>query len=307
VILPLVPSIDMTYLEAKVICVDGVVAGCKFALEVGIFLDNKEKFFMKTLCTICIFVAGFFLLGSGSLFAQENVPPEVLGGADLPNPLGVGVTFYNQNQPYQTESLYVEFPGLDQSLLQNLDVENETTTFHLRLDYWLLPFINVFGIVGNIDSSTKVALSSVDLGPYVPVTLTDLKIDLDGTVYGGGLVAAYGGKKWFGTVAYQLTETNLENANSSISAWVLTPKAGLRFKKGAAWVGAMYQNAQEEHGGIFNLEGVGDVPYDVKLKEQKPWNFVVGGTYGFSKHWLVTAQAGFGDRMSALGMVEYRF
>ena len=104
-----------------------------------------------------------------------------------------------------------------------------------------------------------------------------------------------------------MTGTSLNDTVSSVSAWVLTPQAGMRFKRGAAWVGAMYQNAQEELDGIYNIEGVGDVTYDVKLKEQAPWNFLVGGSYGFSKHWLVTAQAGLGDRMSALGMVEYRF
>jgi predicted porin len=239
------------------------------------------------------------------LQAQENIPSEIEPGIDLPNPLGIGMTFYNQNQPYQTESLYVEVPGLDQGLLQGLAVENETTTLHLRLDYWLMPFINVFGIVGSIDSSTEVALSSVDLG--MPMSLNDLKISMDGTVYGGGLVLAYGTRKVFGTLAYQLTETSLNEANSSVSAWVLTPKAGLRFKRGAAWVGGMYQNAEENHAGIHDIEGVGKVSYEVQLREQAPWNFVVGGTYGFSKHWLLTAQAGLGDRMSALGMVEYRF
>ena len=260
---------------------------------------------MIKLITVCAAVVGFSLLASVPLQAQENVPPEVARGIDLPNPLGVGMTFYNQNQPYQTESLAVEFPGLDQSLLQDLAVENETTTLHLRLDYWLMPFLNVFGIVGSIDSSTEVALSSVDLG--MPLSLNDHKINMDGTVYGGGLVLAYGGRKVFGTVAYQLTETNLDESSSSVSAWVLTPKAGWRFKHGAAWVGGMYQNAEENHSGIYDIQGVGDVPYQVQLREQAPWNFVVGGTYGFSKHWLVTAQAGLGDRMSALGMVEYRF
>lgn len=261
---------------------------------------------MKNLIAVLVVGIGFLLLGSAQLQAQDNATPDGLRGIELPNPLGVGVTFYNQNQPYQTESMSLQLPpGLDTSGLKNLEVDNETTTLHARVDYWLLPFLNIFGIVGSIDSSTKVALSNVDLG--VPMQLDDLNIDMDGTVYGGGLVAAYGGRKWFGTLAYQLTETNLKEANSSVSAWVLTPKAGMRFKRGAAWVGAMYQNAQEEHGGVYDIPQVGDVTYEVKLHEQHPWNFVLGGNYGFSEHWLVTAQAGFGDRMSALGMFEYRF
>lgn len=260
---------------------------------------------MKILQLALVLVFGITLLGATQLNAQDTPQSGGMHGVELPNPLGVGVTYYNQNQPYQSESMNVQFPGLDSSLLQDLKIENETSTLHLRVDYWLLPFLNVFGVLGSIDSSTEIGLSSVDLG--MPLRLDDLKVNLDGTVYGAGLVLAFGGQKWFGTFAYQFNETSLDEINSSVSAWVLTPKVGLRFRRGAAWVGAMYQNAQEEHEGLFDVPQVGEVTYQVKLHEEHPWNFVAGGSYGFSKHWLLTAQGGVGDRMSVLGMVEYRF
>ena len=41
-------------------------------------------------------------------------------------------------------------------------------------------------------------------------------------MYGGGATLAFGGKGWFATLTYDLTETDLDVATSSVSAWVVT-------------------------------------------------------------------------------------
>ncbi len=250
----------------------------------------------------CVLLAGFLLLGTVPAAAQSN---RSLRGVEIPNPLGIGLTFYNQTQPYEIESLEVEFPGLDPSLLEGFDVENETLSTHLRLDYWVLPFLNVFGLVGQIETKTTVDLGGLDIG--LPVEINDLVVDTEGTVYGLGLVLAVGGEKWFATLAYDYTETDLDVATSSVSASVITPKVGLRLKRGAVWVGTMYQRAEEEHRGTFDLPFVGPVPFHVKLREKESWNYQIGATAGLSEHWVLILQGGFGKRQSALATIEYRF
>jgi hypothetical protein len=249
-----------------------------------------------------ILVVGFFLVGPTQLHAQSS---RSLRGVEIPNPLGLGLTFYNQTQPYEIETLELDFPGLDPALLEGFAVDNETTSYHLRLDYWLLPFLNIFGLVGEIDSRTTVSLEGLDIG--LPVPINDLKVDIDGTVYGVGVVLAVGGEGWFATVAYDYTETDLDVATSSVKAQVLTPKIGLRLSRGAIWIGAMYQTAEEEHEGTFDLPFVGPIPFHVTLREAEPWNYVIGGTAGLGEHWVVILQGGFGDRNSALATIEYRF
>jgi hypothetical protein len=250
-------------------------------------------------------VVGFLLLTPATVGAQDADPSGGLRGIKIPNPLGLGLSFYNQTQPYQIESLEVMFPGLDPSLLQDFEVANETTSYHIRLDYWVLPFLNIFGLVGNIDSSTTIGLSDLDIG--LPIQIDDFKANLDGTVYGAGLVLAYGGEKWFTTLAYSITETDLDVADSSVSAWVLEPRLGLRLSRGAVWIGAMYQRAEEEHRGVFDLPFVGEIPFHVKLRELEPWNFVLGGTAALGDHWVLILQGGFGERKAALAAIEYRF
>jgi len=95
-------------------------------------------------------IVGFILLGTTNLGAQPA------SEIDIPNKLGLGLTVYNQTQPYEIASLEVQLPGVDPSTLENLGVDNETTSYHLRVDYWLLPFLNVFGLIGQIDGSTDV-------------------------------------------------------------------------------------------------------------------------------------------------------
>ena len=96
-------------------------------------------------------------------------------------------------------------------------------------------------------------------------------------------------------------------ASSSVSAWVLTPRVGLTFAGAAVWVGAMYQNAEETHQGVWEMPYLGAVPYHVVLEQADPWNYQIGMIAGLSEHWNLTFKGGFGNRKSALAALEYRF
>lgn len=238
------------------------------------------------------------------LFGTTIASSASLKDIKIPNKLGLGLSVYNQTQPYRIDTLELGVPGLDPTLIEGLDVHNETTSTHFRVDYWVLPFLNIFGLVGQIDGQTEVDLQGIDLG--LPIRLDDLVVPTDGTVYGVGLVLAVGGERWFGAVAYDYNETDLDVADSSVKAQVVTPKLGLHFERGAVWVGAMYQDIEERHVGVFELPRVGEIPFDVTLSGSQPWNYVIGGTAGLSKHWVLILQGGFGDRRSALVTLEYR-
>lgn len=246
-----------------------------------------------------VLVIGFLLLGAAP--GSAETPWKDI---KIPNKLGFGLTIYNQSQPYQIKSLELGVPGIDGSTLTELPVENSTTSTHFRVDYWLLPFLNVFGLIGQIDSATDVDLKGFDIG--LPGGIDDLAITNDGTVYGAGLVLAVGGKHWFGALAYDYTETELSVTTSSVNAQILTPKIGLHFEGGAVWIGAMHQDIEEIHEGTYELPFLGAVPYRVVLEARQPWNYTIGGTAGLTKHLVLILQGGFGDRSSALVTLEYR-
>lgn len=226
-------------------------------------------------------------------------------GHQLPMKWGIGATLYNQTQPLNIVSLQIPIAGLDLSAADGLDIENNTDAYHFKFDYWLFPFLNVFLLGGQIDGTTTVKLSGVDLG--LPITLNNIKIDYSGVMYGGGATLAFGGKGWFTTLTYDLTETDLDVATSAVSAWVLTPRVGLTFKSAAIWVGAMYQNAEETHEGIFEMPFLGAVPYNAILEQSEPWNYQIGMIAGLGEHWNLTFEGGLGNRKSVLAALEYRF
>jgi len=243
-------------------------------------------------------VVGVILLGSAELGAQSASKIEI------PNKLGLGLSLYNQTQPYEIASLEVQIPGVDPAMLEDLDVDNDTSSYHFRIDYWLLPFLNIFGLYGQIDGSTEVDLQGIDIG--LPIGLNNLTIDYDGTVYGAGAVLAVGGAHWFADVAYDYTETDLDVATSSVKASIVTPKVGYHFSGGAVWVGAMYQDTQERHEGTFEMPYLGPIPFKVELNDREPWNYLIGGTASLGGPWVLILQGGFGTRDAALVTLEYR-
>jgi hypothetical protein len=226
-------------------------------------------------------------------------------GHQLPMRWGLGLTLYHQNQPYDIVSLQIPLAGLDISAAEGLEIESNTDSYHLKFDYWLFPFLNVFLLGGHIEGDTTVMLSDVDLG--LPITLNNIRIDYSGFMYGGGATLAVGGKGWFASLTYELTETDLDVASSSVSAWVVTPRFGLTFDGAAVWIGAMYQNAEETHQGVWEMPYLGAVPYSAVLEQSEPWNYQIGMIAGLSEHWNLTIEGGLGSRKAVLAALEYRF
>jgi len=226
--------------------------------------------------------------------------------ARLPPRLGVSLTIYNQNQPYDIRRLELSLPGIDLGQVRGLAIDNDTTTVHAMVDYWVLPFLDVFALAGTVDGTTTVRLSRLDLG--LPIPLEDLRIDYDGTVWGGGLTAAYGGERAFGSLTWEYTSTDLDDGSSSeIEAWVATAKLGVHVEGGAVWTGLMYQSTDERHAGRYALPFFGEFDYRVEFEQRQGWNLVLGAEVGVADHWTVTFEGGAGDRRSAMMTLGYRF
>ena len=261
---------------------------------------------MKRAMTLSLLtVAILFVAASTPIWAQDE--GQVVGdsGPRMPMPWGIGFTLYSQRQPYDIVELQVPLAGLDIGAAEGLEIENHTESMHLKFDYWVLPFLNLFALGGHIDGTTNVKLSGIDLG--LPILLNDLKVDYSGLMYGAGATLAVGGEKWFATLTYESTWTDLDVASSSVRGQVVTPTVGLIFKGAAVYVGAMYQKAEETHEGIWEMPFLGEVPYYVELNQSEPWNYHIGMQVGISEHWDLNFNGGFGKRKSVMAFLGYRF
>jgi hypothetical protein len=243
------------------------------------------------------------LVSAGVVTAQTQATVPMSAGVDLPLPYGFGFSVYRQSQPYAIDRITLGIPGVDPALLRGIAVKNTTETAHLTFDYWALPFLDLAVLAGYLRGTTDVNLASVNVG----VPLSDIEVTYKGLVYGGSFTLVGGWDKFFGTLTTQYTSTHLDTEQSSVTAWVVTPKFGYRFGKTAAWLGAMYQNPDEKHKGTTAVPYFGNVPYDVTLSAKDKWGYLAGLTTGFSEHWLLTLEGGFGKRTSGLVHLDYRF
>jgi hypothetical protein len=249
-------------------------------------------------------LVGALLLALPSIVGAQSLRDEALArGAKLPNPFGISISLYTQSQNYVIDQLTLGVQSIDPAAAKNLKIENTTKAAHLQADYWVLPFLDIYGILGQVRGTTKVNLSQVNIG----LPLQDLDLNYQGLLYGAGIVLAYGGEHVFGTLDLNYNNTKLDVSTSSVWAWLATPRIGYDFGKVAAWLGAMYQSPQERHEGTFDIPGFGPVPYDVTLGSKDKWSYLAGLGAPFGSHWVLTLEGGFGPRTAALAHLDYRF
>jgi len=236
-------------------------------------------------------------------------------GYDLPPPVGVGVSFMNIWQDYNVNKVNFEplvplpFPieGVEVSRAQG-----DGYSLDGRLDAWLFPFLNVYGVLGYTKGDSGATATIPGLGnlqfPFV--------LDYEGVTFGGGVTIAYAYKQLFASVDYNYTLTDLDIADSKITAHVLTPRIGwhgdLGGLKGAAWVGTMYQGIAQEFRGqltvsVPGLPGPIPVRYAVDQEATDPWNLIFGIEWQISPHWDLVVEGGVLGREQILTSLTFRF
>lgn len=267
---------------------------------------------MKTCFTAVLLLAGMAATAATSLAGP--LPLWNPGGENIraPLPAGIGIAFYRQDQDYSLDRWEASSPipqvnamvaQLGASLGEP-DVENTTTMGSVKLDAWVLPFLNVFGILGYIETDTRIQL---------PPPLPRIETDPSGLVYGAGATLAAGWKDLFASLTGIYTDTDLEGKDTTVHAWIFQPRVGFDFEGPGAnarirfWAGAMYQNVTEEHEGSIAIPGFGWVDYQARLEDESPWNALAGTSICIGRHFDLSLEGGFGNRQNVQVAATYRF
>ena len=258
---------------------------------------------------------------------------ELAGDADLPLPFGIGITGYWQELDLKPKSIGLATLGVTGISAQAANVESEVDNYNVRIDAWLLPFLNVYGIVGKVEGKNKANGVTVtdswtgNTGIADPVkaatvegTLTGIQtgiqssgfpLNYDGDVYGIGAILAYQWGMYWGTIDYNFSQADLDISTSEIDTHTITPRIGrsgsLGNVKGSLWIGAMHQAVDENHNGTINFAPGVDIEYKVLNEQEDEWNFLLGGTAELSKQWNASIEGGFGDRKQVMGNLTFRF
>jgi hypothetical protein len=239
-----------------------------------------------------------------------------VGDVELPRPYGIGLDFYTMDQEYDIRFLDFTLPGVSLGDTSLLVVTNDVQHFDVKFDAWLLPFLNIFAVIGHIESDTVIDLSNTPV-QGLPIPLRTLPFSSDGSVVGLGFTLAYGGDNWFTTLTATRTEADLGGSfDSNIDSTTIQPRIGLVRGQWQYWVGGLYLDTEESHAGTIDLPlGVDSngvptlvpLPFSVILGGADDWNTAAGVRHVFSEHADLTFEVGFGDRSHTLFNFTYRF
>jgi len=149
-------------------------------------------------------------------------------GFELPLPFGVGVNYYLERQPFEIGDLQVALLGGDPIPVQDFaTIEQVTTTqssLTTRIDAWLFPFLNLYGILGYTSGEMD---GKVEL-PTIPILLPNggelpLLIGYEGPTFGGGVTLGGGvplnqtkTTTLFGVVDANYTVTDLDFTDEAL-------------------------------------------------------------------------------------------
>ncbi|MBM7344261.1 hypothetical protein [Pantoea coffeiphila] len=289
---------------------------------------------------------------SPDLFGETTGPLPFFGkearerGYDLPDPYGIGYTHMDIHQNIKVKSinfsnLKFPVPGIGSIPVDNMfnilvgHTREKSKTDTARLDTWLFPFMNVYGIVGHTRGRSVSNISACITGRGCLPGLKDIDFTLKfkGTTWGGGTTLAYGYHDWFGTMDFNYTETHFDVLDGNISAFTFTPRVGYRFTvpgverfsipvtHASLWVGTMYQDVDQDFKGnisdlhmpaglstLVNMVNRDDQGrFRVKQHLKSPWNILVGGQYELTRNFNITSEVGFSNRNSFMVGGEFRF
>ncbi len=207
------------------------------------------------------------------------------------------------------------------NLIVASDVKTKQTVWNVRSDVWLLPFLNVYGILGYMDGRAE-----IELGP-LGVPLYDLDLRYEGPTFGGGCTLAGGFRPFegrhtilFGQVDLNHTKTFLNfnklgiTMDAGIDTTVFSIRLGLRDKMAtdssrgnshlSLWGGVMWQDLQSVLPGRIDTLGL---DFKVEPEARDPWNLIIGGRLEIAKNFDLMVEAGLLGRRSLLLTMAFRF
>lgn len=262
-------------------------------------------------------------------------------GLSFPLPFGVGINYAYVKQGVDITGVNIavnDGPYRDLSKIVKFDhVTSTVKVVNGRLDLWLFPFLNVYGLgTWVVDSDTDVLLSE----PF------SLRSGASQSGYGGGFggTAAFGFWGFFGVVDANLAWTKMEKLDAPVRTFLLTPRVGKRFKitesvAVATWVGAMRQSIQANTEGAISLKEALNEPqesfeakvaaaglnnlaggligpdaerdpvihYKLNKAVTHPWNMLIGAEVDLHKRVQMRMEYGFLGRTQLIMGICYRF
>ncbi|WP_018344770.1 hypothetical protein [Cytophaga aurantiaca] len=200
-------------------------------------------------------------------------------GFKLPYSGGLGLNYLWQKSDITVSNLQV---GFNHGTMYNMDnivhFNNATATsqgINIRPDVWVLPFLNVYGILAKSNSSTAIDIDlQIPTDPSVPgsdwqsIASFQTKANFQGTTAGFGLTPTMGIKGCWMAMDMNFTWTDIPQLDKPAFIYIFGPRVGKAFKlhkpdqNVTFWVGGFRLKMSSSTSGsmpigdLFNTEGI---------------------------------------------------
>lgn len=199
-------------------------------------------------------------------------------GFDLPYSAGIGVNYLWQKSDITISNLQVGFNYGPKYNMDNIvHFNNATVTsqgINIRPDVWVLPFLNVYGILAKSYSTTAIDVDiQIPTDPSVPgsawqsIASFKTKAQFEGMTTGFGLTPTMGIKGCWLAMDMNFTWTDIPQLEKPAFTYIFGPRLGKAFKlkeerSVAFWVGGFRVKMNSGTAGslpigdLFNTDGI---------------------------------------------------
>ncbi|HTO70871.1 MAG TPA: hypothetical protein VMR31_13505 [Myxococcota bacterium] len=226
----------------------------------------------------------------------------IAAGADLPLPFGVALVGTGlKGREIDVTDVRVGLEGAPRSVSRFIDLgsKSDVVNANLKLDVWLLPFLNLYALLGYVrNQSTTHALVTVPRPGPLPGTRTvstSIQTNLDGAIGGLGATLAGGYKELFVVADCNYDQIDM-GFDDSFHALIASVRGGwngyIREVPVQFWVGAGYWDTAATAKGHADLAGGQTLVFEADQRPVKYWMYDLGGQFNFSKRWQLFIDVG---------------
>ncbi|MEJ4086744.1 hypothetical protein [Galbibacter orientalis] len=145
-------------------------------------------------------------------------------GHDLPLPFGIMVNYIAQDTKLNIDNIALRLDDsefVDMDFLEFETFENTANVVNVRLEAWLFPFLNVYGLYAHSESNNAIKLTN-------PFEL-DIPTNPTADTYGLGTVLAYGTGNYFAILNFNATWSDVSSLDDKVFGTVTSFRVGRSF------------------------------------------------------------------------------
>ncbi len=233
-------------------------------------------------------------------------------GYELPKPLGYGLIYTKIDRDVRVSDVRVGVGGGKLESVSDFVTLRARTHVDValgRVDAWVLPFLDVYGVFGYVNNETRIR-GTATLGRRGSIPI-DVTTRIEGPTVGLGLTLAGGYKQAFATLDVNFSETNL-GFDDNFRATIASLRTGWNGKVHGIpvrlWTGVTYWDTFATASGTAGTR-LGSVRFEADQGPANPWNPVFGGLVTLHDNFDLLFELGtnFGDVQTLTVGLTYRF